>query len=133
MATEDIRLDGQGDLRDEPEDLLEQEHPGGGRFNRLILIAFAVVAIVSGVVVALGVESSGIGQSAACRNRLTTPEHRHATTERSRTSPRTAASRSQHRLSYRPPAVVADRASAHPTDTAADRPAVTRNGRKRST
>ena len=33
----------------------------GGRFNRLILIAFAVVAIVSGVVVALGVESSGIG------------------------------------------------------------------------
>ena len=64
MATEDIRLDGQGDLRDEPEGLLEQEHPGGGRFNRLILIAFAAVAIVSGVVVALGVESSGIGQSA---------------------------------------------------------------------
>jgi len=64
MATEDIRLDGQGDLRDEPEGLLEQEHPGGGRFNRLILITFAVVAIVSGVVVALGVESSGIGQSA---------------------------------------------------------------------
>src|SRR5271154_7534685 len=64
MATEDIRLDGQGDLRDEPECLLEQEHPGGGRFNRLILITFAVVAIVSGVVVALGVESSGVGQSA---------------------------------------------------------------------
>ena len=64
MATEDMRLDGQGDLRDEPEGLLEQEHLGGGRFNRLILIAFAAVAIVSGVVVALGVESSGIGQSA---------------------------------------------------------------------
>ena len=64
MATEDMRLDGQGDLRDEPEGLLEQEHPGGGRFNRLILITFAAVAIVSGVVVALGVESSGIGQSA---------------------------------------------------------------------
>ena len=64
MATEDIRLDGNGDLRDEPEGLLDQEHPGGGRFNRLILITFAVVAIVSGVVVALGVESSGIGQSA---------------------------------------------------------------------
>ena len=64
MATEDVRFDGQGDLRDEPEDLLEQEHSGGGRFNRLILITFAVVAIVSGVVVALGVESSGIGQSA---------------------------------------------------------------------
>jgi type IV secretory pathway VirB10-like protein len=60
MATEDVGLDGQG----EPEDLLEQEHSGGGRFNRLILITFAVVAIVSGVVVALGVESSGIGQSA---------------------------------------------------------------------
>jgi type IV secretory pathway VirB10-like protein len=64
MAIEDIGLDRQGDLRDEPEALLEPEHPGGGRFNRLILIAFAVVAIVSGVVVALGVESSGIGQSA---------------------------------------------------------------------
>src|ERR1700736_3809247 len=64
MSTANIRLDGQGDLRDEPEDLLEQEHPGGGRFNRLILIAFAAVAIVSGIVVALGVESSGIGQSA---------------------------------------------------------------------
>jgi type IV secretory pathway VirB10-like protein len=64
MTTGNIRLDGQGDLRDEPEALLEQEHPGGGRFNRLILIAFAAVAVVSGVVVALGVESSGIGQSA---------------------------------------------------------------------
>ena len=64
MATEDIRLDGQGDFGGPPEDLLEQEHPGGGRFNRLILIAFAAVAVVSGVVVALGVESSGIGQSA---------------------------------------------------------------------
>jgi type IV secretion system protein VirB10 len=64
MATEDVGLDSQGDLRDQPEDLLEQEHSGGGRFNRLILITFAVVAIVSGVVVALGVESSGIGQSA---------------------------------------------------------------------
>jgi type IV secretory pathway VirB10-like protein len=64
MATEDMRLDGQDNLPDEPEGLLDQEHPGGGRFNRLILITFAVVAIVSGVVVALGVESSGIGQSA---------------------------------------------------------------------
>ena len=64
MATANIRLDGQGDLRDEPEGLLKQEHPGGGRFNRLILIAFAAVAIVSGGVVALGVESSGSGQSA---------------------------------------------------------------------
>ncbi len=64
MATANIRLDGQGDLQEEPEGWLEQEHPGGGRFNRLILIAFAAVAIVSGVVVALGVESSGSGQSA---------------------------------------------------------------------
>jgi len=67
MASEDIRLDGQGDLRAEAEELLEPEHPGGGRFNRLILIAFAAVAIVSGIVVALGVESSGIGQSAGLR------------------------------------------------------------------
>ncbi|MGH7879834.1 MAG: hypothetical protein ACREQD_10100, partial [Candidatus Binataceae bacterium] len=64
MATEDVRVNGHGDLGAEPDDLLEQEHPGGGRFNRLILITFAAVAIVSGVVVALGVESSGVGQSA---------------------------------------------------------------------
>jgi hypothetical protein len=56
MASANIGLDGQGDLREEPEGMLEQEHPGGGRFNRLTLIAFAAVAIVSGVVVALGVE-----------------------------------------------------------------------------
>ena len=64
MPTDDKRMDAQGDLRAEPAELLEQEHPGGGRFNRLILIAFAAVAIVSGIVVALGVESSGSGQSA---------------------------------------------------------------------
>ena len=64
MADANIRLDAQGDLWDETEEFLEQEHPGGGRFNRLILIAFAEVAIVSGVVVVLGVESSGSGQSA---------------------------------------------------------------------
>ena len=132
MATEDIRLDGQGDLRDEPEGLLEQEHPGGGRFNRLILIAFAAVAIVSGVVVALGVESSGIGQSAGCRSRLKIPEHRHATTERSRTSPRTAANGSQHRLSYR--LQRSSRPCKRPSNRhRRDRPAVTRSGRKRST
>ena len=64
MADANIRLDAQGNLWDETEQFLEQEHPGGGRFNRLILIAFAAVAIVSGVVVVLGVESSGSGQSA---------------------------------------------------------------------
>ena len=64
MADANIRLDAQGDLWDETEEFLEQEHPGDGRFNRLILIAFAAVAIVSGVVVVLGVESSGSGQSA---------------------------------------------------------------------
>ncbi len=101
MATEDIRLDGRGDLRAEPEELLEPEHPGGGRFNRLILIAFVAVAIVSGVVVALGVESSGIGRSAALQKAVKIPAPRHATAERSRTSPRTAASHSQHRPSCR--------------------------------
>jgi type IV secretory pathway VirB10-like protein len=42
----------------------DYEQLGGGRFNRLILIAFAVVAIASGMVAALGVESSRTGQSA---------------------------------------------------------------------
>ena len=131
MATEDVGLDGQGDLRDEPEDLREQEHSGGGRFNRLILITFAVVAIVSGVVVALGVESSGIGQS-ALQQPADDPEHLHATTERSRISPRTAANGSQHQLSYHL------QRSSRPYKRPSNRhrrnsPAVTRSGRKRST
>jgi hypothetical protein len=132
MTTGNIRLDGQGDLRDESDGLLEQEHPGGGRFNRLILIAFAAVAIVSGVVVALGVESSGIGQSGVCRKRVKTPARRHATTGRSRTSPRTAADHSQHRLSYHLP--LWSRPSKRRSKThRRNRPAVTRSGRKRNT
>ena len=132
MATDDIRMDGQGDLRAEPEELLEQEHPGGGRFNRLILIAFAAVAIVSGVVVALGVESSGIGQSAVYRKRVKIPERRRATAERSRTSPRTAAGHWRHRPSYllqRSSPPCNRQSNRHRRDRQAD----TRNGRKRST
>ena len=118
MATEDIRLDGQGDLRDEPEGLLEQEHPGGGRFNRLILITFAVVAIVSGVVVALGVESSGIGQSAlqkpaddpgaSARNNGEIADLAAHGGKRTRSTDFRTASSGRR-----------DRASAHPTGTAA--------------
>jgi len=132
MATEDIRLDGEGDLRHEPEGLLDQEHPGGGRFNRLILITFAVVAIVSGVVVALGVESSGVGQSAGVQKAGEDPGAWHATTGRSRTSPRTAASHSQHRLSYRLP--LWSRPGKRRSKThRRNRSAVTRNGRRRNT
>ena len=37
----------------------EQEHLGGGRFNRLIGVVFVAVAMVGGVALALGVQSSG--------------------------------------------------------------------------
>ena len=50
-----------------------------------------VVAMVGGVALALGVESSGTGQSALPRNQPTTPAQQHETEARSRTSPRTAA------------------------------------------
>jgi type IV secretory pathway VirB10-like protein len=42
------------------EDEHELEHPGGGRFNRLLLIGFVVVAVVAGVVAAQGIRSSGV-------------------------------------------------------------------------
>jgi hypothetical protein len=39
----------------------EQEHSGGGRFNRLLGIIFIGVAMIGGVAIALGVQSSGTG------------------------------------------------------------------------
>ncbi len=132
MATEDIRLDGQDDLRDEPEDLLEQEHPGGGRFNRLILIAFAAVAIVSGVVVALGVESSGIGQSAGLQKAGEDP----GASARNNGEIADLAAHGGRPLAaptfVPPPAVVAP-VQAPSNRHRRDHQAVTRNGRKRST
>jgi type IV secretory pathway VirB10-like protein len=65
MATEDIKEVDKPDLSEEQIDLPDDDkHPGGGRFSRLGLIVFAVVAIVSGVVVGLGVQSSGPRQEA---------------------------------------------------------------------
>ena len=50
MATADVIQE-----RDEQ----EQEHLGGGRFNRLLGVVFVAVAMVGGVALALGVQSSG--------------------------------------------------------------------------
>lgn len=50
------------------EDEHELEHPGGGRFNRRLLIGFAAVAVIAGVVAAQGIRSSGvIAQSAGAQ------------------------------------------------------------------
>jgi type F conjugative transfer system protein TrbI len=51
----------------------EQEHPGGGRFNRLLGIVFIAVAMIGGVAIALGVQSSGTGSDAAVRKALGDP------------------------------------------------------------
>jgi hypothetical protein len=45
------------------QDELEHEHLGGGRFNRLLGVVFVTVAMLGGVALALGVQSSGIGQT----------------------------------------------------------------------
>ncbi|MGO9605807.1 MAG: TrbI/VirB10 family protein [Candidatus Binataceae bacterium] len=37
----------------------QEEHPGGGRFNRLLLILFVGIAIIVGVVAAEGIRSAG--------------------------------------------------------------------------
>jgi type IV secretory pathway VirB10-like protein len=43
----------------------EQEHLGGGRLNRLLGVVFVAVAMIGGVALALGVQSSGTSQSSA--------------------------------------------------------------------
>ncbi|HUY25987.1 MAG TPA: hypothetical protein VMV27_01090, partial [Candidatus Binataceae bacterium] len=55
------------------QDEQEQEHSGGGRFNRLLGIVFIGVAMVSGVAIALGVQSSGTGSDAAVLKALDDP------------------------------------------------------------
>jgi type IV secretory pathway VirB10-like protein len=41
-------------------DELREEHPGGGRFNQLLLIAIVTAAMIAGVVAALGIHSAGV-------------------------------------------------------------------------
>jgi hypothetical protein len=51
----------------------EQEHLGGGRFNRLLGVVFVAVAMLGGVALALGIQSSGIGQSSASQKSADDP------------------------------------------------------------
>ena len=51
----------------------EQEHLGGGRFNRLLGVVFVAVAMVGGVALALGVQSSGSSQSSASQKSADDP------------------------------------------------------------
>ena len=51
----------------------EQEHLGGGRFNRLLGVVFVVVAMVGGVALALAVQSSGSSQSSASQKSVDDP------------------------------------------------------------
>jgi len=55
------------------QDEQEQEHAGGGRFNRLLGVVFIAVAMVGGVAIALGVQSSGTGSNAAVQKALDDP------------------------------------------------------------
>lgn len=55
------------------QDEQEQEYAGGGRFNRLLGIVFIGVAMVGGVAIALGVQSSGTGSDAAVQKALDDP------------------------------------------------------------
>jgi type IV secretory pathway VirB10-like protein len=51
----------------------EEERLGGGRFNRLLGIVAMAVAVIGGVVLALGVERSGITQSGAVQKLIDDP------------------------------------------------------------
>jgi len=48
----------------------EQEHLGGGRFNRLLGVIVVAVAMLGGIVIALGVQSSGTSQDAAVKKAI---------------------------------------------------------------
>ena len=64
MATADVNQE---------QDEQEEEHLGGGRFNRLLGIIFVAVAMVGGVALALGVQSSGSSQSSASQRSVDDP------------------------------------------------------------
>jgi type IV secretory pathway VirB10-like protein len=55
------------------QDEQEEEHLGGGRFNRLLGIVFVAVAMVGGVALALGVQSSGTSQSSTSQKSADDP------------------------------------------------------------
>ena len=55
------------------QDEQEQEHAGGGRFNRLLGIVFIGVAMVGGVAIALGVQSSGARSDATVEKTVDDP------------------------------------------------------------
>ncbi|HZP45660.1 MAG TPA: TrbI/VirB10 family protein [Candidatus Binataceae bacterium] len=48
----------------------EQEQLGGGRFNRLLGVIVVAVAMLGGIVIALGVQSSGTSQDAAVKKAI---------------------------------------------------------------
>jgi type IV secretory pathway VirB10-like protein len=48
----------------------EQQHLGGGRFNRLLGVIVVAVAMLGGIVIALGVQSSGTSQDAAVKKAI---------------------------------------------------------------
>ena len=60
------------DVIQEPDEQ-EQEHLGGGRFNRLLGVLFVAVAMLGGVALALGVQSSGTNQSSASQRSADDP------------------------------------------------------------
>jgi len=57
--------DGRRDEDEVPELQREEEHPGGGRFNRLLLFVIAAIAIIVGVVAAQGIRSAGVPSQGA--------------------------------------------------------------------
>jgi hypothetical protein len=83
------------DVIQEPDEQ-EQEHLGGGRFNRLLGVVFVAVAMLGGMALALGVQSSGIGQSSASQKSADDPAQQPETGEKSKTSPLMAQSRMRH-------------------------------------
>ena len=60
------------DVIQEPEEQ-DQEHLGGGRFNRLLGVVFVILAMVGGVALALGVQSSGSSQNSASQKPIDDP------------------------------------------------------------
>jgi hypothetical protein len=65
-----------------------EEHPGGGRFNRLLVFVVAGIAMIVGVVVVQGIRSAGVTTPSSATQERTPGRTRRATRPKSTTWPR---------------------------------------------
>jgi hypothetical protein len=94
-------------VRNAEDDLHEhdtpEEHPGGGRFKRLLLVVVIGVAMVVGAVAIEGIRSAGVSAPSTSTQAATTAPTSRATKLRSKISPQARCGPNLPRLSFHQP------------------------------